>query len=326
MCTPAVRAFKNRFPECRLDFLTEHPDVLRGNPRIDDIILVDPANQLHPLYQYRLIKKIRKMKYDLIVDFLANPRTAYYSFLSGAATRLSYGYGHRRWAYNTLPAKPDKPVYAALDRLNLLKSIEVSSDDPNLEFYPSDEDRARARELLRRVSGKRIVTVSPVSRRAYRRWPLERFTEICRLLKAEHGFEIVILVGPGEETFGETLRGMLNDEEPLFPRIESLGLLGAIFENSSLHIGNDNGPKHIAVACGAPTFAVFGADNHISWTFPDSNRHYYITSAELNPECRAENHKCGPECLNKITVTAFYEALSKLIAVLPEANRALEQK
>jgi len=34
MCTPAVRAFKKKYPNCTLDFLTEHPDVLQGNPRI----------------------------------------------------------------------------------------------------------------------------------------------------------------------------------------------------------------------------------------------------------------------------------------------------
>lgn len=326
MCTPAVRAFKMKFPRCRLDFLTEHPDVLQGNPRIDEIIQVDSSKQFNPFYQYRLIRKIRNMKYDLVIDFLANPRSAYYSFLSGARTRLSYGYGHRRWAYNMLPSRPDTPRYAALDRLNLMKSIDVVSDDPAIEFYPSEKNREEARELLQPVSGKRIVTVSPVSRRAYRRWPLERFAEICRKLKSEFGFEIVILVGPGEETFGKTLCEMLKNEEPLFLQIGSLGILGAIFENTSLHIGNDNGPKHIAVACGAPTFAIFGADNHISWTFPDYSRHDYITSAEIDPECRADNHRCGPDCINKITVNAVYEKLSRLISALRTANSAMEPK
>jgi len=326
MCTPAIRAFKKSFPECHLDFLTEHPDVLRGNPGIDQIIYVDSSRQFNPLYQYRLIKSIRNKEYDLVVDFLANPRSAYYSFLSGAPSRLSYGFGHRRWAYNILPPRPDTPVYAALDRLNLLKSIEVYSNDPSLEFYPSNEEREKAREMLKPVLGKRIVTVSPVSRREYRRWPLDRFAEICRLLGTEHDFEIVILTGPGEESFGESLWKMLDDIKPLLFRIDSLGLLGAIFEYSSLHIGNDNGPKHIAVACGAPTFAVFGADNHISWTYPDYSRHYFITSSEIDPECRADGHKCGPGCINKITVNAVYEKLSRLVATLPTANRALEPK
>jgi ADP-heptose:LPS heptosyltransferase len=91
MCTPGIRAFKKKFPDCRLDFLTELPDVLQGNPVIDEVINVDRSKQYNPLYQYRLIRKIAKKKYDLVVDFFANPRSAYYSFLTGAEKRLSFG-------------------------------------------------------------------------------------------------------------------------------------------------------------------------------------------------------------------------------------------
>ena len=264
MCTPSIRAFKMRFPNCSLDFLTEHADVLRGNPRIDSIIHVDASRQLNPAYQFGLIRKIRKNRYDLVVDFFANPRSAYYAFLSGADTRLSYGYGHRRWAYNLTPPRPTAPAYAAFDRLNLLGTIDIFSDDPSLEFYPSNKDRADAKEILKPIRRNKIATVSPVSRREYRRWPLERFADICRRLNSEHRFEIVILVGPGEEEYGDRLSDLLRKEKPLFPKVNRLGLLGAVFENSSLHIGNDNGPKHIAVACGAPTFTIFGADNPVS--------------------------------------------------------------
>jgi len=326
MCTPAVRAFKKKRPNCTLDFLTEYPDVLQGNPHIDSIIQVDSARQLNPGYQFKLIREIRKKKYDLVVDFFANPRSAYYSFLSGASKRLSYGYGHRRWAYNLTPPAPAKSSYAAFDRLNLLRAIDVFSEDPALEFYPSDKDRKDAEEILKPISGDKIVTVSPVSRREYRRWPLERFAEICRRLSSDFGFNIAILVGPGEEEFGKKLLAMLIAQNPLLSGIDRLGLLGAIFEHSLLHIGNDNGPKHIAVACGTPTFTIFGSDNPVSWTYPDTNSHYFITSAEVDPGCRLEDHKCGHECINKITVNAAYEKLRDLISRLTVKSRTPEPR
>ena len=95
MCTPAIRAFNKQYPDCELDFLTELPDVLSGNPHLNDIIRVDRSRQYDPFYQYSLIRKIKKNNYDLVIDFFANPRSAYYSFLSRAKTRLSCGYGHR---------------------------------------------------------------------------------------------------------------------------------------------------------------------------------------------------------------------------------------
>jgi heptosyltransferase-3 len=326
MCTPAVRAFKKKYPDCSLDLLTEHPDVLIGNQHVNEIIEVDSSRQFSPSYQYRLIRKLRQSGYDLVVDFLANPRSAYYTFLTGAAIRLSYGFGHRRWAYNISPPVPSGPIYAAMDKLNLIKAINVQSEDSALEFYPTEKDRADAERILSRFNNNRMITVSPVSRREYRRWPLDRFAEICRRLKAEYGFEILILVGPGEGEFGATLSDMLKNEDSLSLEVVRLGLLGALFEKSLLHIGNDNGPKHIAVASGTPTFAIFGTDDPLSWTYPDFTRHYFISSRDVDPGCRSENHQCGPECIKKITVDAVYEKLTDLISRLRVSNQAPEPR
>lgn len=326
MCTPAIRAFKKKYADCQLDFMTELPEVLNGNPYLDSIIGVDRSKQYDIFYQLNLIHKIRKSRYNIVIDFFANPRSAYYSFLSGAITRLSYGYGHRRWAYNLLLHKPTEPNYAAIDRLNLLDAINIPHDGPELEFYPSDQDRMEARDILAPIRGNRFITVSPVSRRAYRRWPIDRFAQVCKFLKNEYDFSLVILAGPGEEEYSNTLAAMLVSEKPLVPEINRLGLLGAVFENSALHIGNDNGPKHIAVACGTPTLAIFGADSHISWTFPDYSRHYFITPEDVNPGCQNENHKCGPDCINKIPADAVIGKIINLAASLPPTKQPFQLK
>ena len=326
MCTPAIRALKKRYPDCKIDFLTEYPDVLNGNRNLDNIISVDPSRQFSPSYQYRLIRNLRKSRYNLVVDFLANPRSAYYSFLTGAETRLSYGYGHRRWAYNLTSPRPENPIYAALDRLHLMRALDVESNDPHLEFYPTDKDRDKAARLLNSIPADRIITVSPVSRREYRRWPLDRFAELCHWLKTDFDFHIVVVVGPGEENYGLELFEMLKSVNPLLLNVNSLGVLGALFERAFFHIGNDNGPKHIAVAMGTPTFAIFGSDNPISWTYPDSARHLFISPPDIDPVCKSSGHKCGPECIRKISAKAVYEKLKPMIQNLNLEIRTPEPK
>lgn len=326
MCTPSIRAFKIRYPDCRLDFLTELPEVLDGNPHLDSVISVDRSRQYDPFYQYRLINKIRKSRYDLAVDFFANPRSAYYSYLSRAPIRLSYGFGHRRWAYNLTPAKEKSAIYAARDRLNLLKAIDIPSESCRLEFYPSENDRGRAAELLRGLAGKPLATISPVSRRAFNRWPLERYAELGRFLASEFDFRLVLLSGPGEEETAHRLAGLMTPVEPLVPRIDRLGQLGAIFERAEIHIGNDNGPKHIAVACGAPTFTVFGPHSHISWTYPDAERHGHIRPADTDDICRLPDHVCDEKCISKIPVEAVLIKLSALIAGLRSAGSSVKTR
>ncbi|MEE9553295.1 MAG: glycosyltransferase family 9 protein [candidate division Zixibacteria bacterium] len=324
MCTPAIRAFKKRHPDCRLDFLTELPDVLSGNPHLNNIIPVDRSRQYDPFYQYSLIRKIRRGRYNLVVDFFANPRSAYYSFLSGAGTRLSYGYGHRRWAYNLVPAKSDEPAYAAQDRLNLLEKIDISSDDCRLEFYPDKKDRETGAELLEKLTDKPIATISPVSRRAFNRWPLERYAELAKRLSDKFDYQIVIMVGPGEEDVAEKLGQLTTAFKPHIYRIERLGHLGAIFERAEIHIGNDNGPKHIAVASDTPTFTIFGPHSHISWTYPDYDRHRYIRPADIDSACRTPGHVCGDRCVLKIPIDVVWERISSIITEIKTGKSSVK--
>ncbi len=312
MCTPAIRAFKERFPDCRLDFLTEFPDVLSGNPHLNEIIRLDSLRQYDPLYQYSLIRSIRNSRYDMIIDFHANPRSAYYSFFSGAAVRLSYGYGHRRWAYNLIPHRSNESVYAARDRLNLLGAIEIRAGDCGLEFYPSDNDRKEASEMLAGIIGP-VATISPVSRKPAKRWPLERFAELAEKLAERFDYQVVILTGPGEEIVASELRRLIESAAPRIFGIGRLGLLGSIFERAEIHIGNDNGPKHIAVACGAPTFTIYGPPDPLSWTYPDKKRHGFITPSDVDSGCRAAGHISGDKCILKIPVEAVMEIAAPLI-------------
>jgi heptosyltransferase III len=323
MCTPAIRAFKKQFPECRLDFLTEIPDVLQGNPYISSIIDVDRSKEFNIAYQYRLIRKIHAAKYDLVIDFLANPRSAYYSFLSRARTRLSYGYGHRRWAYNIVPHKDNELIFAADDKLRLLKSIGVSDGGLGLNFYPSEHNREEARKILTDIPDP-IITLSPVSRRVYRRWPLENYATLADRLIAKFNASVVILTGPGEEEAADKIAA-LSKTRIHDIRVSNLGLLGAIFECSSLHIGNDNGPKHIAVACGAPTLAIFGTDNPISWTYPDPTKHHWIAPPPISERFAGNKRLIESQAINTISIDDVWQEVLNITGVLPNFGTMIKK-
>jgi heptosyltransferase III len=307
----------------QLDFLTEIPEVLQGNPYLSTVIAVDSSRKFSIAYQIGLIRNIHAAKYDLVVDFLANPRSAYYSFFSAAKTRLSYGYGHRRWAYNLVPTKDNEPIYAAEDKLRLLKSIGVSDDGPDLNFYPSESNREEARKLLAGITNP-IITISPVSRRVYRQWPLENYATLADRLVTKFNASILILTGPDEEEAAQKIillaKTMIHDI-----RVSSLGLLGAIFERSSLHIGNDNGPKHIAVACGAPTLAIFGLDSPISWTYPDPLKHDWI-APQTNSICSdGKNQRIDSDSINTITVDDVWKKVLKMTGSLPSFDALIKK-
>ena len=197
--------------------------------------------------------------------------------------------------------------------MNLLKAIDISSDDCRLEFYPTDNDREEVSRLLSDFK-KPVATISPVSRRIFNRWPLERYAELALRLSNEFGYQIVILAGPGEDDVAEKLGRLIESITPYIPKISRLGQLGAMFERAEIHIGNDNGPKHIAVACGAPTFTIYGPHSHISWTYPDSDRHRYVIPADVDPACQTAKHICEDACILKIPTAAVLERVIPMIS------------
>jgi len=308
LCTPAVRAFKAAYPACKIDFLTEYPRVLWGNPHIEEVISVDPKRNFNFAYQFSLIRRVRAARHDVAIDFLGNPRSAWYALLSGAPTRLSYGYGHRRWAYNLVPPKLSTPSYAAIDKLNLLRPLGVGDNNPRLDFSITDEDRKNIGGYVGTDNAGPIITISPVSRREYKRWPLDRFAKLADMLVREFGATIIILAGPGEEWASDKMASMMKSRA-LIPRIGNLGELGAIFEKAFFHIGNDNGPKHIAVAVGAPTFTIFGPQDPISWTYPDYTRHSWISPDAYCDDCHIKKHRGDSNCIKLIPLEAVWKAV-----------------
>ena len=72
LTTPAVEVLKANFPDAKLHFLVERPchEVLNGNPFIDEVLVYERDKPL------KWIREVRKRRYDLVVDFLSNPRSA----------------------------------------------------------------------------------------------------------------------------------------------------------------------------------------------------------------------------------------------------------
>ena len=97
---PVLPNLREEFKNAQIDFLVERfaADILLDNPFIDHAIAFDARSQS----SLSIILKIRRNRYDLVIDLFANPRTAVITIFSGARYRVGFPFKWRKHAYNIL--------------------------------------------------------------------------------------------------------------------------------------------------------------------------------------------------------------------------------
>jgi ADP-heptose:LPS heptosyltransferase len=235
--------------------------------------------------------------------------------LSAAPIRIGFGFRGRSWAY-THPVKISAEMtYAAQDKAQLLEELGIYANDFGLNFFAAEEDKEYAERLFGQlgITGSDfVVTLSPVSRQPYKVWPAERFAMIADWLVQNYQAKILFLFGPGEEHFIDAVRAAMKQKALPDYGIPSLAETLAILNKVDLHLGNDNGPRHFAVAGGTPTLTIFGRPWAASWTPPQAAQHFAL---EYDPGCKNKctYPECKLECLHGVTVEAVQAELETMI-------------
>jgi ADP-heptose:LPS heptosyltransferase len=215
--------------------------LLDGNPQIKNVFIFDKHQP--GLQKLSWALKLRKERFDLVVDlrntaipFLLAPKYRT-SLAAGSVSDRHMREKHLARLRTVFPFEsPSAERYALL----------LEEDTPNL--------------LGGIQSGEKFVVVAPGAADSAKRWPRERFVELCRRLQ---GRDLkIVLVGDqndkkiAEEMTGELKQGVLN----LCGRTD-LRQLAGILKRCELAIVNDSGTMHLASYLDRPVVAIFGPSN-----------------------------------------------------------------
>lgn len=126
------------------------------------------------------------------------------------------------------------------------------------------DDAARTAAAEAAPGAGPVLALAPGGVSAGKRWPAERFAAVARRLAGGPlaGGRVVLLGAAARDAeITRTIAASLDaDGVPAIDLGRSLDLnaAGALLENATLCIGNDNALTHIAAAVGAPTLTLFG--------------------------------------------------------------------
>ncbi|MCG3203862.1 MAG: Lipopolysaccharide core heptosyltransferase RfaQ [Elusimicrobia bacterium] len=319
---PTAVYLRNIFPESEIHILTEPAGipVMETNPSIDRVMIYDKN---HP---WRMIRMIRSGKYDVVFDFMNNPRTGLLTLLSGARWKVGWSHPVRKIFYQCAVPIPDYPEYVPLRKIRMVRAWLAKIGKPNpepqmllpqIKTTAEDElfaDQWMAKEALKPLQ---FVVMAPASRYAVRSWRKEGYRKVALSLMKDFGKRVFIAWGPGEEDFVEEIRKGEGEAIGKLPQT-SLREMAAIFARASLVLTVDCGSMHTAVSMGTPTVTLYGPTRPIDWNPSLSNlgtRDVPVNVPDLEClGCHLHECKIGHMCMNNLTEERVLEACKKILS------------
>jgi heptosyltransferase-3 len=258
----------------------------------------------------RLIRALRRERFELVFDFRGDERGGYMAFLTGAPIRAALHYPSLPWLRNRLfthlvaSSGMAIAVGAADLSLHILTAFGIETGKIIPELHLSQEVRLRAariladegipapeeatgggRERMRSGTVRRgeWVTVNPFSRWSYKEWGLEKWVRIVDWLWTEFGVAAIIVGAPAErERADELIRSCAGKVYNLTGRT-TLAELAGVLKQSRLHIGVDSAAPHIAAAVGTPTVTLYGPSDWRYWAPPGERNRVVVPEMACAP-------------------------------------------
>ena len=152
MTTPAVSALKQAFPQSHISYIIGEPylELVEGNQNLDELIVL--PEKLGAIDFLRFIRRVRKNKYDVVIDFHGGPRAFLITLFSRARLKIGYTVKYKHFVYDIkVPRKPDKGyLHSVENHLNLVRALGINPDPiPPLNLPETTEaEKSRVSEFL----------------------------------------------------------------------------------------------------------------------------------------------------------------------------------
>ena len=269
LATPTVRAIKAAGPDVRVTMMVNRgtEDVLSGNQDVDEIVVLDKGSLAA---QWRLIAKLRRRRFDTVIDLTDGDRSAFLSWISGAPVRIGFNDDHRwRGRCYTQVVQSVPGMGHRIDRdLEALKPMNIQAGSKGLQLRLTPEEVDSADQLLDQLGVQRsqsIVILQPGARYWFKAWPPDRFAELADQLVSQYGCQVLIGGSSQDIDLAQQIRQMTKSRPIIMAGRTTIKQFAAIAQKSVLFVGNDSGAMHISSAVGTPVVALFGPSNLREW-------------------------------------------------------------
>lgn len=242
--------------------------VLEGHPFMDELVVI-PSGEIG---RAQVVAKLRRSGYDLAVNMHGGTTATLLAAFSGAGLTAGYRGYRLSWLLDLRAPDPDiilgrDKIHSVEQQLALLHWLGLPWPEPRPKLSLAVDEAAKEKvkaELSRQGILGDFAVIAPAAALDAKRWPSDRFACVIDHLRRNWGLSGAIIAGPGQEDIANRTAALARSGPSVFVGM-SLKEAIALISLSSIFVGNDSGPMHIAAALGRPLVAIFGPSDVIAW-------------------------------------------------------------
>ncbi len=294
---PTVNLIRRRFPDAHIAWLINDAltSLLSHCPIINEVIPF-------PRHQYAklpaLVGRLRRGRFDIVVDLQGLLRSGILSRVTGAPRRIGLSDAREgaRFFYNEIV---DVPRTHSVDRY-LCAARHLGCEAAPIEFPLG---------VSTQVKSEGLIAVNPSARWETKLWGNDKFAELVRRLPRDR----VVLTGSSSER--DTVEAIAQGNRNLAGQTD-LFQLAELYRRCAVVIANDSGPMHVAAAVGTPVVGIFGPTDPVL-TGPYGKQHVVLRAGIPCSPC-FKGHCTNAvlmECMKLVTVEQVLAAVRRCVPI-----------
>ncbi|MCD6093490.1 MAG: glycosyltransferase family 9 protein [Candidatus Omnitrophica bacterium] len=272
---PAFRAVRKEFPNSHIAVMAQPyiRELIEDNPDINEVIDYELENQKGIWPGLKLIRFLRKKKFDLAIIFNPQKKFNIITFLAGIPTRVGY---ERKWGFLLTHKIKDKKYLGEKHEieynLDLVRVVTRSTlhaprytlKDKNPFIPVKKEDEEFIEKKLRDLyfhpgggsgEGEILIAIHPWTSNPQKQWPIANFVELADKISQWEKTRVVIIGGKDERKLSQKYFADINAID--FSGEFNLRQTAALLKRCKLLVSCDSGPAHLAAAVGTSVLALF---------------------------------------------------------------------
>ena len=270
--TPVFQALKERYPDSFLAVLVgdyfNTADILKGNPHIDEIILIENDEFEKWFGMSRFFKKIREKQFNCSINLAASSLGTLITLFGVIPKRIKITHQYRPFTerltdwMNTEAVPYIVGIRIPIVYLQTLRSLNVPMPERiKKTVVPDTQSDAKTEDFLRKrgiVAGDFLIGMSVSAGSLIKEWSLKRWATLSKKLAAAHGAKIIFIGGPEDHDKIEEV--MRNNGGIGISTVGHFSLreLPSLMKRFRLFLAVDSGTVHIADALGVPLIDIVG--------------------------------------------------------------------